>query len=533
MPDSNAGIDTIDTEETRPGCGERILIGLTIVYHPDLSRVGEVAPLFSLPLGGQQRVSRVAPEFFAVGSDAGRPLATPVVSRKPLTIRTDAAGAIWVDAADTDSSVSVSGELLESARQFSAECLVFGVLIELSRNVLVLLHLVEPGAKPPTGPAAVLLGGSRAIHRVREDIQRVAQVNVPVLIRGPSGAGKELIAEAIHRSSPRAAKPYVAVNMAALQGDTAVAALFGHARGAFTGATHGSSGYFGAAEGGTLLLDEIGEMPRELQGGLLRAIREGEIQSLGETRSRYVDVRVLSATDADLEARVQSGRFALPLLRRLDGLVIDIPPLSQRRDDIARLFVHFLTRELAATGRSEHLREPVPGQKPWLPLRTVAAILAYTWPGNVAELQGVVTRLVLDSLDRDRCLPSEALLHKLRAPSSRPPGAEVETPTFPSVPALASSAPPPRRDVQSIADVEIASAMRASGFRVKAAAEQLGVSRSWLNTRLENCEGVRKAKQVGQAELDEAGQRYAWDISQMAAALEVSEHGLKLRMQPR
>jgi two-component system, NtrC family, nitrogen regulation response regulator GlnG len=531
MPENYSGLDTIDTEETRPGDDQRALVGLTLLYHPDVRRIGEVAPLFSLPLGGKHRVSRMEPPFFASGSHSGKPLATPVVSRTPLTIRTDSTGTIVLDAADTEGAVWVDGEQVTGERRVAPTNLAVGVLIELSRSVLVLLHLVEASPKKAHGPASALLGESRGIHRVREEIQRVSQVTNPVLVRGPSGSGKELVAEAIHRCSSRASKPYVTVNMAALHGDTAMAALFGHSRGAFTGASHSSTGYFGAAEGGTLLLDEIGEVPRELQGSLLRAIREGEIQPLGEPRTRTVDVRVISATDADLEVLVEAGRFALPLLRRLDGLVIELPPLWQRRDDIARLFLHFLERELLAVGHAAYLREPEPGGKPWLSLRVLTAILGYAWPGNVAELQGVVTRLVLDNLGRERCQLSDALAHRLgRRSSSAPPA------TTAGAVAKGASTPPDvpaqRRDAQTVTDSEIASAMRAAAFRVKIAAEQLGVSRSWLNTRLEHCEGVRKAKQLDQAEIEAAGQRHAWDIAQMAAALEVSEHGLKLRMQP-
>jgi DNA-binding NtrC family response regulator len=286
---------------------------------------------------------------------------------------------------------------------------------------------------------------------------------------------------------------------------------------------------------------------------LLRAVREGEIQPVGESRTRNVDVRVISATDADLNTMVDSGKFAMPLLRRLEGYTIAVPPLRERRDDLARLFFRFLTRELEETGELAKLDEPQPSQKPWLPGSVVASLLDYPWPGNVAELETIAKRIAitnrgrksfyLDPMISERMtrggdgsgrtpvsvppgtLPPGTVASGLLAPGTLPPGT-----LSPHAVAVATTLPPVRRDAASLEDAEIAAAMRDHRFKIKAAAVALGVSRSWLNTRLESCAGIRKAKELGREEILSAASAVAGELTAMAERLEVSEHGLKLRV---
>jgi len=213
-----------------------------------------------------------------------------------------------------------------------------------------------------------------------EDLLRqarlVADSDASVLIYGESGTGKELLARAIHRASPRRDRPFIAVNCGAIPAELLESELFGHARGAFTGAVQAHKGLFQAADGGTLLLDEIGDMPMPLQVKLLRVLQEGEVRPVGSTQSIPVDVRVISATHRDLDAQKASGQFREDLYYRLNVVSLKLPPLAERREDIPVLAAHFL-RSLA-----ERYRKPPPTLAP----DAMALLVAAPWPGNVRQL---------------------------------------------------------------------------------------------------------------------------------------------------
>jgi two-component system, NtrC family, nitrogen regulation response regulator GlnG len=522
--------DTIDFSlSTFAGHGGP-LVGLTLLYHPDTSRVGQVAPLFSLAIGGTRKLSRLEPEFHWHGEEARQPLMSPVLSRTPLVIRAIDADTLSIENPAGLSAVTAHGQPLTAPLSISTAELARGVVIGLSGCVLLLLHWIA--AEPDLHPDQGIFGESLEIRRVREEVRRVADLDASVLIRGESGSGKELVARAIHTASRRSAAAYVAVNMAAIPPSVAASMLFGHARGAFTGAQNASAGFFGSADGGTLFLDEVGETPREIQPLLLRAIREGEIQPVGEPRARHVDVRVLSATDADLERLVERGTFGMPLLRRLEGYTIAVPPLRERRDDLARLFFRLLRRELTETGEAHKLDEPEPSQKPWLPAPLLERLLEYRWPGNVAELETIAKRVAITNRERqsfhlDRMIADRLVPAAPRDIADLPPREAAVTP------ARLDGAPPPRpaarKDAASLEDEDIARAMRENQFKIKVVAEVLGVSRSWLNVRLESCRGIRKAKDLSRQEILDA-RSASNDLSAMAERLEVSEHALKLRI---
>jgi len=204
----------------------------------------------------------------------------------------------------------------------------------------------------------------------------IAASDAPVVLRGESGSGKEVLARTLHANSPRRTKPFLAVNVAALPAELLESELFGHAKGAFTGAGSAKHGLIEAAEGGTLLLDEIAEMPLPLQAKLLRALQDGEIRRVGETRPFTVDVRILSATNQDLQARVADHRFREDLYYRLRVFALVVPPLRERKADIRPLAQMFLEQEGHATGRFTDAAR--------------AALYSYHWPGNVRELANSV-----------------------------------------------------------------------------------------------------------------------------------------------
>ena len=224
-----------------------------------------------------------------------------------------------------------------------------------------------------------LLGSSQSMEDLRKTLTRLAETDVPVLILGESGVGKELAARALHYDGPRAETgDFVVLNCAAVPAELLESLLFGHRKGAFTGATSDQVGKFEAGDDGTLFLDEIGDMPLPLQAKLLRVLQEGEIERLGENKTRRVNTRVVAATNQDLEARVEEGAFRRDLYFRLAVVPVEIPPLRRRTEDLAVLIRHFLTKNgVVDVG--------VPGA-------TLAALRERKWPGNVRELENVIMR---------------------------------------------------------------------------------------------------------------------------------------------
>jgi two-component system NtrC family response regulator len=224
-----------------------------------------------------------------------------------------------------------------------------------------------------------LIGSSAAMEKLRQTLLRLADSDATILITGESGVGKELVARALHYDGPRAEKgSFVVLNCAAVPGDLLESLLFGHRKGAFSGATADRQGKFEAADGGTLFLDEIGDMPLDLQAKLLRALQEGEVERIGDTKPVSVDVRVVSATNQPLIQRIEEGRFRQDLFYRLAVVPIEIPPLRDRLEDLPSLLSHFLARHGA------------PGAE--IAEATLAELRRRPWPGNVRELENLVMR---------------------------------------------------------------------------------------------------------------------------------------------
>ena len=232
---------------------------------------------------------------------------------------------------------------------------------------------------------SALVGESLAIQDVLKTIEKISQTDSTVLITGESGVGKELVARAIHEKSSRNGKALVVVNCAAIPSELIEAELFGHMKGAFTGATQNRLGRFEAAHGGTIFLDEVGELPMHLQAKLLRVIQTRQFEAVGSNKTIEVDVRIIAATNRDLEAAVQKREFREDLYYRLNVIPVKIPALRDRKSDIPALIQHFFTQFNAATG---HAVEMPQGQ-------ILEALMTYDWPGNVRELENLIERLVI------------------------------------------------------------------------------------------------------------------------------------------
>ena len=510
--------------------GGSLIPGLTVLYHPDSSRVGDRMLLAGLGSGRRISLSRVEGELAQPGGQGLRSLDEVHISRSPLRFSGLENGAVQLEVAPSRTRVEADGQTITDRSTFSAEQIEAGVMLTLAGQVLLLLHLVEP-LTDARADRWGLLGEAPSMIRVRDDIRQVADLEVPVLVRGESGTGKELVARALHQASPRKDGPFVAVNMAAIPPSLAASELFGAAKGAFTGAGIGRQGFFARAEGGTLFLDEIGEAPPEIQVLLLRALETGEIQSVGAEKPQKVDVRVVSATDADLEAGIEKERFRAPLLHRLSGYVIHLPPLRRRREDFGRLFVHFLRRELETIGGSDRLSAGRSSRTgPWIPVAWVARLAAWHWPGNVRQLANVVRQLVIANRGVDPAVRCEAVDELLRAGVGTP----VSERTSPEAQAdpLSGAEPtePVSRRPSDITEAELVAALRAHRFRPAAAADGLGIPRSSIYDLMERCPGVRKAADLKPADIEEVRGTAAGSVEKAAELLEVSAQALRRRL---
>ena len=314
-----------------------------------------------------------------------------------------------------------------------------------------------------------IIGESDAIKRAVSETQRVATTDANVLLLGESGTGKELFARAVHHLSPRRDQPFVAVNCAAIPETLIESELFGHERGAFTGATERRPGKFELASGGTVFLDEIGEMPLAAQGKLLRAIEEKEVDRVGGRAPVPVDVRVVAATNRDLQSAAASGEFRRDLYFRLAVFPVEIPPLRERGDDIVLLARHFA----AQYGKELRKREAA------LSPEAVEALRRHAWPGNVRELENAVERACILA-DSPTLTPADL---GLDADASRAARDEEAAAAWDIAGTLAEAC---ERAVRQVERRKIADALRAAEGNKTRAAESLGVSYKTLLTKIKD-----------------------------------------------
>jgi len=512
--------DTADTRITRTtdprGTAESLrprVPGLVILCHPEWRRVGEEAALVKLGSGQTVGLSRREPEFAAPGPEATfRPLDDTFLSRSPFLLSPGAElGSVILSRSESPTRMTTTGgEEIGAGRTFSAAEIERGVVLVLGRRIALLLHPVDP--VPVAVPGFGLVGESAATLRLRQEIRSAAGLDVPVLLRGETGTGKELVARALHEAGKRRKGPYVAVNMAALPPSLAAAELFGAARGAYTGADRTKIGFFQSAQGGTLFLDEVGDMPSEVQALLLRALESREIQPVGSVETVPIDVRIVAATDAALEAAIADGRFRAPLLHRLAGFEIRLPALRERRDDIARLFVHFLREESKALDIES-------SEQPWPPAELIARLVENDWPGNVRQLRNVTRRLLIAWRDG---LGEKEIGRLLDGLLTEP------APHLPD-PALPSFFQPRYRKPSEVSEAEMLEALEAHRWQLKTAAGALGISRGALYRLIESSK-VRKAADLEPPEIETALARHGGDADAAARDLKVSPQGLKRRI---
>jgi len=324
--------------------------------------------------------------------------------------------------------------------------------LELRRALRRSRRLQEENTRLQRRDLPTFIAGARAMKAVRETIARVAPSDASVLITGEHGTGKEVVASLLHRLSTRATKPLVTMNAGGLSEGVAESELFGHVKGAFTDARTDRIGCFELADEGTLFLDEIANMPVKLQPKLLRVLQTGEVQKVGSSRVIYVNVRVISATNADLGSEIASGRFREDLLYRLNTVVIHLPALRERREDIWPLAEHYLARF------RDKYRHPIEG----FDRSAKQALESHLWPGNVRELGHAVERAIL--MSKDRLITAVDL-----GLTEAPVGAQA----------------PEELTLEQSEKIFIQKVLARHSGDVRKAAEQLGMSRSALYRRLQ------------------------------------------------
>jgi len=508
---------------------------LTIAAHPDPARVGDRLLLVGLTANREILLSRNEPDFLHPGAVFGGPLADRFVSRRPIRIGRTLAGGIQI-AGDGGTALTIGDA--EGAGPMEIDPLEVGqgVPIVLADRIVLVLHLVEIGVERAADPMG-MIGHGLAMTRLRNAIAQIADLDVPVLIRGETGTGKELVARALHTRGPRRGGPFVSVNLATLPKELAAAELFGAVRGAYTGAARDRDGFFRAAGGGTLFLDEVGEAPPEVQVMLLRVLETGELYPVGGDAPVTTDVRVLAATDADLDAQIRDGRFRAPLLHRLAGSEIFLPPLRERTEDLGLLFHRFAREELAAIGEPDRFAQGEPPAAPWVPAQVMLRLLRYRWPGNIRQLRNVIRQLVIGSRGRPQLMLDARLTVELagvQAIPSPPAGAVVartagsatEDTTLPPP----SSLVPARRRPAEVTEPELIAALRASAWDLKAAADHLGIPRASIYNVIARCPNVRTAGGLSSDEIARCHRECGGDLDRMAERLEVSRRALRRRV---
>lgn len=390
------------------------------------------------------------------------------ISRRHVAIHVAGGGVHLEDMGSMNGTV-VDGAHLEPGQRAA---LTEGGIAQVGDAVVCVRRISASPVRSPAGPVvtgARIVADEAMMHLYRM-VELVAKSHVNVLVRGETGAGKEVIAEAVHRASSRAARPFLGINCAALSESLLETELFGHERGAFTGAVSAKPGLLEAANGGTAFLDEVAEMPLSAQAKLLRVLEKREVMRVGSVKVITIDVRFVAATHRDLRTLVSEGRFREDLFFRLDGITLEVPPLRERPKEIVALSARFLDEACRAAGRrSATLTGPA-----------LERLVGHAWPGNVRELRNVIERAVLlssgDRIDAQHVLTG-ALSPQL---TGAPP---------PPVPPRAAAAPSSSRPLaEEIAELErhrIIQALDAAAGNQTEAARLLGLPRRTLIARIE------------------------------------------------
>ena len=511
---------------------------ITIAYHHDWKRIGATSYLDSLSEGKPVALSRLEPLFSPPYSNTQFALEDRYVSRKPTTIE-QLNGRLLITPHPEGTEVCVDGLPVRAPHYLFEENLKTGVVVELGKRVILVLHSMTPDTNSPNMHR--MLGVSEGVENVRRSVDRVADLNVPVLIRGETGTGKELVASALHNASPRFTRPMLAVNVAAIPESLAISELFGAKKGSFTGANKDKAGYFVQANNSTLFLDEIGDASDEIQVALLRTLETSEVRPVGGTETLRVDVRLIAATDADLESKMESQDFRNPLLQRLAGFEIWLPRLAERKADIGLLLSEFLRFEFDAIAEQRHYLElDANAESLWYQFFLHAIV--FQWPGNIRQMRNIARQVAIHNrLASFSSIPPRIEAMLLEAPSA-PANDQQPVEAFANedtpVPAPEQSFNPspeaplstPRRKPSTITEEELMEALQQQRWDLKNTAQSLNISRAALYKMIEANPNVRKAGDISVEELTQSYQSCSGNLDSMVDELQVSKAALKRRI---
>lgn len=485
---------------------------LTILWHPDPSRVGAMSLLSDLRPARGLGISRKTPEFTCY-ADHPASLDDSFLSRQPFLDVSLIGRSLKLTPLSHQLPITLNGRPLTSPATLSPADLGVGAIITFGKRIALCLHFAK---RPDTQADLGLLGRSDAMNGVRSAIRSVADLVVPVLIRGETGTGKELTAAAIVEAGPRAGKPFVTVNIGALPQQLATAEILGYEKGAFTGALASRQGYFAEADQGTLFLDEIGLANSEVQTALLRVLETNEVRPLGGRAPRRVNVRVLAATDAHIDAALSDEDFSQPLFHRLSTMQIRLPPLRERREDIGILLLHFLRDVMAQTGDLPKLNTHESAKRPWLSATAVASLAMASWPGNVRQLRNCVTAIAVANRG---------------APAARLPPDLVAT----LAPADVAASPEPHdsttpESTQALNHAKLLDALARHDFQPARAAKALGVSRTTVYHHIRRDPTLGRLTSISDSQLAKELKDCDGDRHALAKRLKVSYRALQVRL---
>lgn len=459
------------------------------------------------------QLGRSTPDFHRPGKVLGLPLDDPYISRKPFQLEILKDG-VHFHLQGNSTQVVVDGRLLKDHAFFPIQELERGLVIELSNRVALLFQMA-PELIESTNNLG-MIGHSEGIQKVRSEILQVADLTVPVLIRGETGVGKEKVARAIFENGCRSRQAFVGVNLAAIPHSLAASELFGATKGAFTGAVQRQTGYFQSAHNGTLFLDEVGEASPEIQAMLLRVLETGEIFPIGRQMPVSVDVRILAATDAHLELAAKEGQFKAPLLHRLAAYELRIPGLRHRREDICRLFAHFAREELGQT--RPHSTDPM--APPWFPTKLASKLCRYDWPGNIRQLRNATRQLVIANRHRHTLRLTESIGSWLGISDNANPS--ISKGWRSAVAADGNASTKQRLKPREVTQEALLQALLQAQWQIKKAADLLQIARPSLYRLLDRFAGSRDASQLDGEQLSQCHAACGGDLGAMARRLMVS-----------
>ncbi len=487
---------------------EASILSLAIIWHSDHERIGALAPLV-FDKKEAVNLSRLTPNFL----DNNIALLDPHISRSPIQIKRINNDQFIFTPSKGKMEAIVNGKLLDETRRFHIKDMGNEIIIMLS-NKVILSMFYAPARQIKDDEDYGLLGISRSINDAKNMIARTAETDVPVLIKGETGTGKELVAQGIYKASKRKNKPIVSVNMATIAPSLSGAELFGVKKGAFTGAIHDSKGLFEQADKGTLFLDEIGDTPAEVQPMLLRVLETGELKRTGDEDIRKVDVRFIAATDQSLSTKKGHKSFNQALLRRVDGIRIEIAPLRNRRVDIGILAKNFLqapTLNLPAINLSD------------ISAQDMHEMVLYDWPGNVRELLHASKRMrlgqpIFSKQDQDINYPTSYETTGQNLKENR------------TVYNVSNKTKKQYANPLEVDEEKLITALDRSNWVIKSAAEILNLSRTSLYELMEKSSSIRHIEDISDTEIKSVMASYGGGLNQWTKHLRVGRDALRKRI---